>query len=469
MKQSLFIFVFTILFKLTNAQEKIFIEKNAEHVIYYSLNDNFINVYVEDLKDNEDNISPYNVVKHGSGNICGFKSPDYNALSDACIIEVDINQNNKFDDNLDLGFIIADLLQYGYSYKTNPIDYNNPAKYIKDSYIQSIVIPYYLKKRVGSNYTDFFPKNKPRNLLSRVQGNVNWTNSSSKDSEHLIYKFEIPINEVVSKKNSFLNLRLIVLRVADYKFLNTEYGTFYYPDQNCNNIDSLKTYKIDLSQSKGFKNFVEKNTKINKIKNVRALYTQSIISKSKSTIPEWEGSYIKLNSNKYIEISKKIQFKYGGMFHPSNLFQQNLSYMQLGDWEGIEKNPIYYQYAEEIDTTSNILSLKTSVINGIFLNLSSFNSQIIDHVTLRKYNEYELKDDGSEMFFPISKTKLPLITNLFGFFLARQKIYFAGDVIELKRLSMSNGYLYTPAKLIEPGIYSFSFNNDYGYIFEIIK
>jgi len=457
-----------LLCKIGYSQE-YFLEKNAEHLIYYSIDSVNLVVYLEDLKDNEDNIRPYNVVKHGNGNICGYKSPNYNALSDACVIEVDFNQNQIFDENIDLGYMIADLFKYSSSYKANPIDYNNPLKFLNDKWVQRDVVPYYLKKKVNDNYSDFYPAYKSKNLFSRAQGSVNWSSSKNKEYEHLIYKFEIPIKEIISKKNGFVYLRFIILRVADYKFLNNLYGTFYYPVQDCNKLDSIKTYKVDLSHTSIFKKINEEESKLSNIKNLRTNYTLSEIKQS-VTNAEWEGAYIKLkNSIKYTELKNKNYFKYGGMLYPASVFQRNLSNMQLGDWQSIEKSPMYYFYAEKIDTTSRMLSVKNTLFNGIFLNLASSDIKILSSVTLRKYNSYMLKEDGSEMFFPISKANLGRVSNTYGFFLSRQKIYFAGDKVELKRVSMSNGYLYTPAKLLEPGIYSFSFNNDYGYIFEIIK
>jgi len=468
MKTIRLLLIFTLSCEVVFSQESILLN-NSEHVIYYTINSEIISVGIEDLKDNEDNIRPYNVVKHGNADICGYKSPDYNALSDACGIEVDINQNQLFDENIDLGYMIADLMQYGYSFKTSPIDYNNPSKYINDKSVQTDAVPYFLKKKVNNDYTEFYTINKVKNFSSRVQGNVKWCGSKYKEFDHLIYNFEIPINEIVAKENGFAYLRFIILRVADYKFINNVYGTFYYPEQNCNNMDSIYTYKVDLSQTDMFKKISREELHLKNTSNLRSVYTQSEIKKSIIN-PEWEGVYIKTsNISKYIEVKSKFSFKYGGMFNPNSIFQKNLSNMGLDDWEAIENNPIYFFYAEEIDTNSRLLTIKSINFNGLFLNLASFDSKILERVTLRKYNPYVLKADGSEMFFPISKVNLGRVSNTYGFFLSRQKIYFAGDKVELKRASMPNGYMYTPAKIIEPGIYSFSYNNDYGYIFEITK
>ncbi len=460
MRTSIIILLFFLLCTNSFSQEMI-IEKNADHVIYYSIQGNMISFFIEDLLDNQDNTRVTRYGGLGNGEICGVPA-DGNSLTDACIIEVDYNQNKLVDNGLDLGYIIANDYRT-YSHKPNPFYSRNPMKYLSEDNILTYVTPYYLKKNTPiltfKTYTTF------DNPSSLSLGFATWTSSKFGEQDHLIYKFEMPVNEIISKMNGFANLRFIILRVSSIKDGNY-YGTFYYPKQNCMDKDSILSYAVDLTKTNVYKKLLEKKT----VKNQRGAYTLSQLQKSTLAVPEWEGVYVKINTGKYVELNYKIIFNYGGMYNPYT--NPNIMYKPctLGDFENVQRDPKYFICADEIDTNRKIISIKSSSLNSFLLCLASSDPKILSNVTLRKYNEYMLSENGSEMFYPLNKNKGVNVSNTFGIYLSRQKIYFAGEIIGLKRISNGNKFSYIPMSPLEPGIYSFSYDyNDGGHIVEIVK
>ncbi|OFY26399.1 MAG: hypothetical protein A2275_05245 [Bacteroidetes bacterium RIFOXYA12_FULL_35_11] len=288
--------------------------KSNNHVITYSFSGDNIIFILEDINDQDNtlwNVGGERGFCWDISTICcsqrrnlsqGNRAEWAHYGQDASLIEVDMDLNNKMD-NRDKGFYIS---------KKEGAN----AHWLTDDF-------YFLSS--DSRDQGFGMGNIPIKE-SKADANSKWVKSQFSSKEHPIFTYTIPLQEIMDFEKMKINIRFIFLRSSLRNTKNfaeeltkkpnppSDCRHYYYPEQDvCSN--SPKFFTIDLfNTTNEIVLNMKKKLENEKVKQATAeedasliskLYTAEAMKKATSTLPKYDGVYIKLKNSTYVEVLKQ--------------------------------------------------------------------------------------------------------------------------------------------------------------------
>lgn len=308
---------------------------------------------IEDKRDNEPNIYYYNKSDDPRGNefprcnteirVKSHLENKYARAYDNSLLEFDLNQNGILESDVDLGIHV----NYRYRSKnTEAFTHLLTPKY---------ELPYERELQgYASNITS-----------SNVTSSVEWGVSDSLINNHMIYRYSIPIEEVLLKNQSQINFRVIILRTAKIWYGDRAYGTFIYPIQSCEYGQDNDFFTIKLEELKG-NEFAKRIAEQKRLLEERRtqfitkndVYTKEKLLKATSKLLAVDGLSIKLTNGKLINLE----------FYPAKLGAiMDYKKRDLNQFMGVFKGNLKPFLTEDEILDTRIFRIKQTEFAGYYI------------------------------------------------------------------------------------------------------
>lgn len=441
--------------------------KNNDHIITYSFSGENIIFTLEDINDPDNNVwndnGPRGYCWQNYNTYCFNKlsAPSVSYGTDASLIEIDFDLNNKIEGGKDKGFYInkkeganAHWLDKDFSFLDN--DARDRAN----------------KKTVISD--------------SKSTAYSKWTTSQYLSKQHPVFIYTIPLSEIMDFEKMKINLRFMFLRstgTTDKPF-GPKYTPpndkkhYFYPDGDfCNPSSKLFIIDFNNSTDEVVKN-LKKKFEDEKVKQLNAkedasssnkLYSIEVMKKSTTTLPKYDGVFIKLKNGKYVEVIQQKLF-YGVIRLATKgrviyLDDETSKQIKAGGY-----NPYYLQSVFE---TLQIIQIQKSDFINFSVVASSYLKTDVDFLSFHPVKLYPLSPlpEGKYFLFPCDYGEYTYNRNSFvwtGKVIEGVNFYWFDSKIQTERSPGDSwSYSYKVTQPLDIGYYGLWANKNI-WIFQII-
>ena len=385
---------------------QVILEKNAEHVIYYSIDGSKIRFCAEDLNDNENNIQDAGGTS-GRNTYCGKNFDVYEGHTSYVHSNGDI-LNNQWDE------CVFEI--------------------------------------------EIYKEGEFRSFGAKGQ----WMSSKYSSFPHPVWTFETLLTDLLVNDRLRIKVRVFLSRVARNPSILINYTTFYYPNQSCycegdsrrhKPTSNSVYYTLDFLSStdpaiegvrESFKKSLDNEERINLMGNVyQNLVTFEYNRNATTYEPKFSGVYVRLSDGRYIEIPDN-KFMYGAFYCSDNGLITKLGYFSEN------KVPVFYY--DEFKQVSKLRIDKTAFVEFVVNASGEDLSKNLKYLTLHPVREKKLR--------PVTNCTLYVLENEYVKDKTEQTVFYFDAQIPVKIYASSNGvYRYTVPGGLQEGLYGFWLGN----------